>query len=277
MAHTAASILAEYGLDHLAPPRRERTPRPGSLSGAVRRWVLDLAQGTLFGLGDLPAPPRAAARIMHDVVNEYYEIERIFKGVYWRGSPIGNPCQVDVPYGRIAMVYAGPGSGYAASTAVNRLGWTTQRTAKVHICAAGRAPNPAHPFIRFEARSNPRRSDLTWAEITLLEGVLHSHRAEPRHDAWDVDANGETDPAADIRATAWADAVGSLIDGTTIRRLGPGASIRPAAVAEAAETEAASAAIRQRAADAAGALPALIEWDCTSETAEQPGLRRISL
>ena len=127
------------------------------------------------------------------------------------------------------MEYAAPGSGYAAATAVNRLGWTTQVPVGDDICVVGRAPQPDTPRIRFVSRSNPRRLDLTWAEVTVLEGVQNFHLAESAR--FDEDA-GQSHTGA-----AWDEAVEFMGDGWSAYRLGPGASIRTAAVLEAAASE----------------------------------------
>ena len=253
---TAADTAGRAGRGEAGPPR---TPRPGSISATVRRWVLDLPDDTVFRTRDVPAGPRQAARILHDLAAEHPEVERVFKGFYWRGW--SEPAAAGAPHERIAMVYAGDGAGFAGPTAVHRLGWTTQWPAKVHICALGRPPAAAHPFIRFTGRSNPLRAALTWAEVTLLEGVLHSDRAEPRWDGWTLDDNGDACEVDDWDEAAWDDAVGRLLDGSTMRRLGADASIRPAAVAEAAAAErSAPRRMRDRAAELPDRLPPLIAW-----------------
>lgn len=260
-AETAAgdspATARSFGDGAPGPPR---TTRPGSISDTVRRWVLDLPDDTMFRTSDVPAEPRQAARILHDMVGEHPEIERIFKGFYWRGW--SEPNTNAAPHERIAMIYAGDGAGFAGPTAIHRLGWTTQWPAKVHICALGRPPASAHPFVRFTGRSNPLRGDLTWAEITLLEGVLYSDRAEPRWDGWTFDENGEACQVDDWGQAAWDDAIGCLLDGSTMRTLGADASIRPAVVAEAAAGEcSAPRRLRDRAAELPDRLPPLIDWD----------------
>ena len=244
------------GDDAPGPPRATRF---GSISDTVRRWVLDLPDDTMFRTCDAPAEPRQAARILCDMVGEHPEIERIFKGFYWRGW--SEPRAEAAPHERIAMAYAGDGAGFAGPTAVHRLGWTTQWPVKVHICTLGRPPAADHPFVRFTGRSNPLRGGLTWAEVTLLEGVLHSDRAEPRWDGWVIDENGEARQADDWDQAAWDDAIGRILDGSTMRTLGADASIRPVAVAEAAAAEcSAPRRLRERAAEMADRLPPLIAW-----------------
>ena len=244
--------------------RPQRVPRPGSISDRVRRWVLDLPDDTMFRTADAPAEPRQAARILCDLSAERLDVERIFKGVYWRGW--SEPNVLAAPTERIAMAYAGPGAGYAGPSAVHRLGWTTQWPAKVHICTLGRPPAADHLFVRFTGRSNPARGDLTWAEVTLLEGVLHSERAQPRWDGWTIDENGKTCEVDDWGQAAWDDGIGRLLDGSALRCLGADATIRPAAVAEAAAGElAAPRWLRDRAAELPDRLPPLITWDDHAE------------
>ena len=199
------------------------------MAAAAYEWVFSLPEGSAFRLSDVPAPPRAAARVLHDIARDHYEVERIFKGFYWRGSPLDSPDPVDPPHGRLAMVYAGAGSGYAGATAVNRLGWTTQVPVGYEIGVVGRAPQPGSRFVRFASRGNERRLGLTWAEVTLLEGVLNFHLAEAM--SWD-----EESPLTHAEA-AWADALEELRSGRSAHRLGPGTHIRAAAVVEAAAGE----------------------------------------
>ncbi|WP_419925857.1 hypothetical protein [Candidatus Poriferisocius sp.] len=209
--------------------RPVRQTRHGSVASDIREWVFSLPEGSAFYLADVPAAPRAAARVLHDLVRDHYEIERIFKGFYWRGSPLDSLNPVDPPLGRLAMAYAGAGSGYAGATAVNRLGWTTQVPVGYEIGVVGRAPQPGSNFVRFSSRSNRERLDLTWAEITLLEGVLNFHLAEAM--SWDDESD------ASYAEAAWAGALEELRSGWSAHRLGPGAHIRTKAVLEAAPAE----------------------------------------
>ena len=199
------------------------------MAASIYDWVFSLPEGSSFFLSEVPAPPPAAARVLHDIARDHFEVERVFKGFYWRGSPLDSVDPVDPPHGRLAMVYAGDGSGYAGITAVNRLGWTTQVPVGYEVSVVGRAPQPDSRFVRFSSRGNRERLGLTWAEVTLLEGVLNFHLAEAM--TWDEES-GLTYTEA-----AWVDALEELRSGWSTYRLGPGASIRTEAVLEAAAAE----------------------------------------
>lgn len=237
--------------DYSALVRRMRPPRrcrAGSLSARVREWVLALEEGTAFYINDLPADLRGAApRVLCDMTNEYVEVERIFKGLYWRGPP-PRPHGPVLPEAHIAFAYAGPGAGFADASAVNRLGWTAQRPVKNWVAVVGRAPEARSPSLRFVSRHNTLRRTLTWAEVTLIEGVRSAHLAEDfDNNDWakfffDDEPACDGEPEAPVavdswRARAWADAVKSVLDGTAINRLGRGALLRPEAIRTAALAE----------------------------------------
>ena len=199
------------------------------MAASIYDWVFSLPEGSAFFLSEVPAPSTAAARVLHDIARDHFEVERVFKGFYWRGSALDSPEPVDPPHGRLAMVYAGAGSGYAGVTAVNRLGWTTQVPVGYEISVVGRAPQPDSRFIRFSSRSNQMRRGLNWAEVTLLEGMLNFHLAEAVN--WDEDSE------LTYFEAAWADALEEFRSGWSAYRLGPDASIRTEAVLEAAAAE----------------------------------------
>ena len=234
--------------------RHVRRPRPGSTAAAVYDWVFGLPEGSAFRLSDVPAPPRAAARVLHDIVRDHREIERIFNGFYWRGSPPDSDNPVGLHHGRLAIAYAGPGAGDAGITAVHRLGWTTQIPVGYDICVAGRAPRASSEFVRFSSRSNRMRLDLTWAEVSLLEALLHFHLAEAM--------TFDEESGMSYRETAWADAVEEFCSEWSTFRLGPGASINTGAVLEAAAGEAVKPdGFLDRLSYLADQVPDTITWD----------------
>ena len=213
-----------------------RRPRPQSRSAAVRSWVLDLAPCTVFWIHEMPrALAPYASRVLHDMVREYTSIERICKGFYWRGATIAG-----VPFmdrlgkgGHTGIACAGAGSGYAHVSALNEIGWTTQRPNRAYISAVGRCPEAAVSGVAFTSSANSRRRDLTWAEVTLIEAVRHSDHAEPSADY----QFSETRPTLGWRDAAWQEAMSALRSGWVVRCLGRGAVLRGPHVALAAETE----------------------------------------
>ena len=131
----------------------------------------------------------------------------VAKGFYVRGDPERAIAGYSQLYNKpqAAIVYGGPGSGYATVTAVNMVGWSWQVSARAQICVVGRSPRAQLPFCEFHARSNTARRDLTWAEVSLLEALRYFDRA------------------AGYR---WRQAVQTSSEGVTAIKLGAGSLIR---------------------------------------------------
>ena len=143
-------------------------------------------------------------------------VERITKGWYARVANPGTTSRLVIRNrGGEAIRFAGPGAGYGALTAVNRVGWNWQPTIKAQVCVVGRAPRATLRFCQFLSRANEARRELTWAEVTLLEA-----RRYFRFAGYD-----------------WDDCVECVAEGTTTNRLGPGALIRAAELRRVGELE----------------------------------------
>ena len=67
--------------------------------------------------------------------------------------------------------FAGAGAGAANLQALNLVGWTAQHPCRNDFGCLSRPPRSPWPHTRFVQRNNERRSDLSWAEITLLEAI----------------------------------------------------------------------------------------------------------
>ena len=73
----------------------------------------------------------------------------------------------------VGLRFAGPGSGFASMHALNKVGWTTQMTARCRLAVMTDTPDPLSPVVVHEHRDNRARLGLSWAEITFVE-ALHT-------------------------------------------------------------------------------------------------------
>ena len=211
--------------------------RSGTQAARVRDCVVDLPEWSIFDLDDVPGPRQVAAKTLSQMAARDQRVERVAKGVYIRvENPWGKGALV-YDRAKVAMAWAGAGSGYGALTAVNALGWNWQTPVKYQICLVGRAPRSKVQFCEFLSRANEARRDLTWAEVTVLEGVRFSSYA-----AW-----------------GWDDCIEVVADGTAVSRLGPGALIRRDSLVEVGRRErGAGERFRRRLGSLADALPATV-------------------
>ncbi len=195
-----------------------RSPRKGSQSARARGWVTRLPPYTFFRLGDIPnVTPGAAAKALSEMVRAEEDVERVAQGCYIRTAP-DSYC---IDYAPFAMQYAGPGSGYGSLSAMSKLRWAWQSPVKTQIAVVGRTPRAKFPYCAFLARANPNRRELTWAEVTVLEGL-------------------RTGRFGDF---PWEDAVDFFLSGTSLSSLGEGAVVRREALREAGSKETAQPAI----------------------------------
>ena len=199
--------------------------REGSAAAAVRDWVADVPAWSIFKLSDAPGPRDVVAKTLSQMAARDPLVERVARGIYMRVDNPGRKGMLVYDRGRAAMAVAGPGSGYGALTAVNKLGWNWHPTVRLQICVVGRAPRSSVRLCEFLARSNEARRELTWAEVTVLEAVRFADYA-----SWD-----------------WETCVAMVAEGAAATRLGAGAYIRGEALAAVGESERrAGARFRQR-------------------------------
>ena len=188
------------------------SPRKGSQSARVRGWVEDLPASSFFRLGDIPdVTPGVAAKALSEMVGAEEGVERVAQGCYIRTTP--DSCWIN--YASYAMQYAGPGSGYGSLSALSKLRWAWQSPVKTQIAVVGRTPRVKFPYCEFQARSNHNRRGLTWAEITVLEGL-------------------RTGRFGDF---PWGDALDFYLSGTSLSSMGLGAVVRRDALLEAGSKE----------------------------------------
>ena len=67
--------------------------------------------------------------------------------------------------------FAGAGAGLANWQALNLVGWTAQHPRRNDFGCVGRPPRSPWGHTQFVHRSNDRRCELGWAEVTLLEAL----------------------------------------------------------------------------------------------------------
>lgn len=190
--------------------------RQGSQAAGVCEWVLARRAWTMFELKDVPASPQVAAKTLSEMARRDPRVERVTKGWYIRVAPPGTTPDLHLrDEGKEAIVFAGPGSGYAAFTSVGMVGWIWRTPIKMQICVVGRAPRATLKFCEFVSRSNQARRSLTWAEVSLLEALRYFRYA----------------------GYEWDECVEWVAEGFTTQRLGSGALIRASELRRVGEME----------------------------------------
>ncbi len=182
----------------------------------ARAWVTGLPEGSFFWHHEVPAPSRVASATLSRLAGgDDQPVRRLGKGFYWRVArwPSGNPQPHDPNLA--ALVYAGPGAGFADCSAVNWTDWSTQRPACERFATMGQATAPDRCTAYVRRASNPRRGRLSYAEVTLIEAVQHFGLSEEE----------------------WDDAVELVADGTSLAKMFYPSTIRAGVVRWAAETE----------------------------------------
>ena len=189
-----------------AERRRAVQYRAGSAAAAVRAWVTALPYWSVFRLSDVPGDRGIAAKTLSEIARSDPAVERVAKGCYMRGDP-ARAFAGGLQYrpGPVALSFAGPGSGYAEATAVNKVAWNWHPPLDHEIAVVGRAPRAAFAHCRFKARSNTERRSLNWAEVTMLEAARGFQRSA---------------------ACSWDRAVHLASSGVSLGKLGPGATVR---------------------------------------------------
>ncbi|WP_419943915.1 hypothetical protein [Candidatus Poriferisodalis sp.] len=177
--------------------------------------------GSVFWVHELSDDTDLAAEVVSEAAADPDSgLEELAPGFWVYGVPPSKTADPDIghmtlSHEYIGLRYAGPGSGFASMHALNRVGWTTQMTAKTRLAVMAGTPEPLHPTVVHEPRHNPARRDLTWAEITFLEALRTLDMAEK--------------PVERI--------ICELKNAMTLRALGPNAAIRQDRVASAWDVE----------------------------------------
>ena len=183
------SDVFALGLDETLMWRRGRFRTKAWATG-----IVDVASGQLLDMvrGRTAKAPTQMAR-------RDPRVERITKGWHLR---VGEPDPTEPVMrdsGAEAIRFAGPGAGYGALTAVNRVGWNWQPTIKAQVCVVGRAPRATLEFCEFLSRANEARRELA--------GIQRPQSSQPPQAAKKADADAQ----AVLRlAAALAATVGAL-------------------------------------------------------------------
>lgn len=147
---------------------------------SVREWVESRKPGTFFNLDAVPGTPRMRQTTLSRMVNEpNARLQRVARGIYqWarRRDLDGNWAPTKRP-DIIVMLHAGRivGSGWCGVSAKYKLGWVHQVPVYGNVAVLrdrnGNIPKSPLPYVTYHSRSNQRRAELSWAEVTVLEGL----------------------------------------------------------------------------------------------------------
>lgn len=181
--------------------RRRYGARVTVESSELRDWLDGLPGQAFFFTGDIPGwssslrstLARIAAEPDHPVVQVAY-------GFYCKRWDQSWPAESRIPAvnTRLASLhYAGLGAGAANWNALNLVGWTAQHPCRKDVSCVGRAPRSPWGHTRFVQRSNQRRADLSWAEVTLIEALRMFEHSD----------------------LGWAEAVGVIASGDYLGRI----------------------------------------------------------
>lgn len=142
------------------------------LATRIKSTIERAPAGTVFTLDDFvrnsPEENRGAVKVtLHRLVN-HGVLRRVRRGVYWKTAHSrfgpGRPSMADVAI----RVAEGKGVGPSGWLASNTLGLSTQIPATPEFVVAGDPPRSL-PGVVFHTRAYPKRSELTYEEIALLE------------------------------------------------------------------------------------------------------------
>ena len=188
-----------------------------SETAAAREWITGLKPGTWFWSRDIPVRPEIARPVLSRLcADESINIQKLARGLYWRGYPEGHQYHTFPPSYRIGgLMLGGPGAGFWGWSALNMLEWTLQLPVKHNICVVGRPPKPIAVELQYHTNSNDRRKSLNWTEVTVLEALSwFKYTEEP-----------------------WSECLEHLCNGQSANKLGWNLPVRPSLLRWAAEGE----------------------------------------
>ncbi len=135
------------------------------------KWLEDLPYHQWFLSQSVPGEPDIRNQVLSRQAKDPDSlIMRIAHRFYFKGhpdDPTGKHCMFPTIS---ALLYAGSGAGLRGVDALNCLGWTTQMPAKTSVACLRRV-KPYARHVRYTTRTNLRRGQLSWNELTLLEGL----------------------------------------------------------------------------------------------------------
>lgn len=140
---------------------------------SVKQWIESRPGDSIFWSRDMPGKPSTAraalSRLAADPANG---IRRLAPGMYWRSSTGEAATGCRVPSNAtVALLYAGPGAGFARWSAAYMLQWGHQVPKLKTVAVVGRRLQPHAPIIGYRVRRNRRRERLTWTEVSVLEAL----------------------------------------------------------------------------------------------------------
>lgn len=196
-----------------------------SESAEARDWITGLEPGTWFWSQDVPGRRDIAHPVLSRLSNdEASGVQRIAKGLYWRGWPENHEFAYMSPnYTIAAMLLAGPGAGLADADALHVLRWTTQVPCKALISTLDAPPKPPHSTVVYKPRGNRRRVELNWSEVTILEALgFFWYTEEPWHECLSGVSDGSAMDRLPWRAPIRSDMLrwaAETEDGATVETL----------------------------------------------------------
>ena len=202
----------------------------------ARAWIDALPGGAFFFASEVPGRGSVVRPLLSRLAaDEDSPVQREMQGFYsklWHQDDDERIPYRDRVYGALRL--AGPGGGGASAFALNRLGWTFQHPCRYHFAVVGTPPTSPWKAIRFCRRSNESRRRLSWAEVTVMEGIRSF---------------------AILECVSWAAALELLRSGVSQRRLGANVRFRPdELLAVGADERSQPRLFHQRLAEAADAL-----------------------
>ncbi len=193
------------GMDN--EPRRDRVPL--TERQMIRSRIRCRPYGAVFWNHEISDDISLADEVLLESAAEPDSgLEELAPGFWCYGLPPSmiaageGPMMLSPAY--VGLRYAGPGSGFASMHALNKIGWTTQMTAKCRLAVMTETPEPLSHAVVHECSDNRARLDLSWAEVTFIEAIHTIGMAERSTD----------------------EIIGSMQGETMIRRIGSTATIR---------------------------------------------------
>lgn len=141
---------------------------------STREWIDSLPFETYFWSRDVPGNPSSVSATLSRLAADpgSSSVQRVAHGLYWRCYPEGHPFHGRRPLtSDVSLIYAGPGAGYAGWHAVFGLGWAHQALRYPHFAVLDKRLRPPRPRTRYVRRRNPRRAELSWLEVSVLEAL----------------------------------------------------------------------------------------------------------
>lgn len=184
-------------------------------SSALREWIGALGGQSFFFTDEIPGwTPSLRTTLARIAADPDEPIVRVARGFYCKRWHQDWPAEhrIDFTSTRLASLhFAGIGAGAANWNALNLVGWTAQHPARKDVACLCRPPRSPWAHTRFVERSNQRRAELSWAEVTLLEALrMFDHSDLGWDEAVGVISGGDYlgrlrhDAAVDRGRLAWA-------------------------------------------------------------------------